>query len=100
MREYRQESEWIQSSQRSLSQSGDAPRICALTFSFCSGGMLSQNLPECALSELLYADDSVLLSESIEGLSKKLLKWKEAFESKGLERQWSRKKSYMMKWKL
>ena len=42
--------------------------------------MLSQNLPE--LSELLYADDLVLMSEIIEGLKNKLLEWKEAFESK------------------
>ena len=46
--------------------------------------MLSHNLPECALSELLYADDLVLMSEAIEGFRNKLLKWKEDFESKGL----------------
>ena len=33
---------------------------------------------EGALSEFLYADDLVLMSETIEGV----LKWKEAFESK------------------
>ena len=38
-----------------------------------------------ALSELLYADDLVPISESIEGLSDKFLYWKEAFESKGLK---------------
>ena len=37
-----------------------------------------------ALSELLYADDLVQLSETIEGLRNKFLKWKEAFESNGL----------------
>ena len=37
---------------------------------------------EGALSELLYADDLVLMSETIEGLRNKFLKWKEAFESK------------------
>ena len=47
--------------------------------------MLSQNLPQCALSELLYVDDLVLMSETIEGLRNKFLKWKEAFESKGLK---------------
>ena len=36
---------------------------------------------EVALSELLYADDLVLMSETIVGLRNK---WKEAFESKGL----------------
>ena len=47
--------------------------------------MLSLNLPEGARSELLYADDTVLMSETIEGLRDKFLKWKEAFESKGLK---------------
>ena len=46
--------------------------------------MLSQNLPEGALSELLYAEALVLMSETIEGLSDRFIKWKEAFESKGL----------------
>ena len=40
---------------------------------------------EGALSELLYADVLVLMSETIEGLWNKFLKWKEAFESKGLK---------------
>ena len=47
--------------------------------------MLSLNLPEGALSELLYSDDLVLMIETIEGLRNKFLKWKEAFESKGLK---------------
>ena len=37
------------------------------------------------LNELQYADDLVLISETIEGLWNKFLKWKEAFESKGLK---------------
>ena len=36
---------------------------------------------EDAKSELLYANDLVLMSETIEGLGNKFLKWKEAFES-------------------
>ena len=40
---------------------------------------------EVALSELLYADDLFLISVTIEGLRNKFLKWKEAFESKGLK---------------
>ena len=57
---------------------------CQLLFlQWCQ--MLSLNLPECALRELLYADDLVLMSETIEGLRNKLLKLKEAFESKGLK---------------
>ena len=43
------------------------------------------NLPEGALSELLYVDDLVLMSETIEGLRNKFFKWKETFESKGLK---------------
>ena len=37
------------------------------------------------LSELLYADDLVLMSGTIEGLRNKFFKWKEAFESKGFK---------------
>ena len=40
---------------------------------------------EGSLSELLYADDVVLMSETIKGLGDKFVKWKEAFESKGLK---------------
>ena len=39
---------------------------------------------EGMLSELLYADDLVLMSEAIKGLSNKFLKWK-VFESKGFK---------------
>ena len=37
------------------------------------------------LSELLYADDLVLMSDTIGGLRNKFLRLKEAFESKGLK---------------
>ena len=47
--------------------------------------MSKKNLPEGALSELLYADDLVLISETIDGHRDKFLKWKEAFESKDLK---------------
>ena len=47
--------------------------------------MLSQNMPEDALSELLYADNLVLMSETIDRLRNKFFKWKETFESKGLK---------------
>ena len=40
---------------------------------------------EGALSELLYADDLVMMSETIEGLRNKFIKWKEIFESKCLK---------------
>ena len=47
--------------------------------------MLLLNLTEHALSELLYADDLVLMSETMEGLRNKCLKWREVLESKGLK---------------
>ena len=37
------------------------------------------------LSDLLYTDDLVLMSERIMGLENKFLEWKEAFQSKGLK---------------
>ena len=40
---------------------------------------------EGELSELLYADDLVLMSETIEGLRNKFLKWNDALESKRLK---------------
>ena len=40
---------------------------------------------EGALNELLYVDDLVLMSEIIEGLKNKFLKWNNSFESKGLK---------------
>ena len=36
------------------------------------------------LCELLYADDLVMMSETIKGLGNKLLKWMEAYESEGI----------------
>ena len=40
---------------------------------------------EGMLSELQHADDWVLMSETVKGLRNKFLKWKEAFENKGLK---------------
>ena len=40
--------------------------------------MLNKSARDSALSEVLHADDLVLMSETIEGL----LGWKEAFESR------------------
>ena len=37
------------------------------------------------MSEILRGDDSVLISESLQNLREKVLKWKERFESKGLK---------------
>ena len=47
--------------------------------------MLSLNLPEGALSELLYADDLDMMDRTTGGLRNKFSKRKEAFESKGLK---------------
>ena len=47
--------------------------------------VVTQFAREGVLSELLYADDLVLMSETIEAHRNKFLKWKEAFESKGLK---------------
>ena len=47
--------------------------------------VISENAREGLMNNILCADDLVLMSESIENLKEKLLKWKEAFESKGLK---------------
>ena len=46
--------------------------------------IIFENAREGLMNEILYASDLVLMSDSIENLKKKCLKWKEAFESKGL----------------
>ena len=47
--------------------------------------VISENAREGLMNEILYADDLVLMSKSTENLKEKFLKWKEAFESKGLK---------------
>ena len=47
--------------------------------------VVTESAREGALSEFLYPDDLVVMSEIIKGLSNRFLKWKEAFESKGLK---------------
>ena len=47
--------------------------------------VILENAREDLMNEILYADDLVLMNESIENLKEKFLKWKEAFESKGLK---------------
>ena len=48
--------------------------------------VFSKNAREGLMNEILCADDLVLMSESIENIKEKFLKWKEAFESsKGLK---------------
>ena len=46
--------------------------------------VITENAREGLMNEILWADDLVLMSEGIENLKKKFLKWKDAFESKGL----------------
>ena len=48
-------------------------------------GVATEFAIEGALNELLYADDLVKMSETIKGLRNRFLKWKEAFENKGLK---------------
>ena len=47
--------------------------------------VVSKLVIEGVLSELLCADDLVLMNDTIEGFRNKFLAWKEAFESKGLK---------------
>ena len=42
--------------------------------------VISENPREGLMNEILYADDLVLMSESMESLKEKFLKWKEAFQ--------------------
>ena len=83
MREHRQESECILSCQRTLILKWGCTNdlSCHLILQLW---LMYLNLPEGALSEWLYADDLVLMSETIGGIRKKFLKQKEAFESNGM----------------
>ena len=47
--------------------------------------VILENAREGLINEILYADDMVVMSESIENLKEKILKWKEGFESRGLK---------------
>ena len=47
--------------------------------------MVSLNWKESVLSELLYADNSVLMSDTIEGLRNKVRKRKKPLENVGLK---------------
>ena len=46
---------------------------------------VTESVRSGSMSEMLYADDLVLTSETMEGLREKFWKWKDAFESKGLK---------------
>ena len=47
--------------------------------------VVTESVRNGLMSEMLYADDLVLMSETMEGLREKFWKWKEEFESKGLK---------------
>ena len=46
--------------------------------------VVTESVRNSLMSEMMCADDLVLMSETMEGLREKFCKWKEAFESKGL----------------
>ena len=46
--------------------------------------VMSENAREGLRKEVLYADDLVIMSEMMEGLKERFLKWRSALESKGL----------------
>ena len=47
--------------------------------------VITENVRNGLMSEMFYADDLILISETMEGLRAKFWKWKEAFESKVLK---------------
>ena len=47
--------------------------------------VVTGNAREGLMKEVLYANDLVLISEMMEGLKEKFLKWRSALESKGLK---------------
>ena len=47
--------------------------------------VVTESVRNGLMSEMLYADDLVLMSERMEGLREKFWKWNKAFESKGLK---------------
>ena len=59
--------------------------LSPLPFCACSGRNLFANAREGLMNKILYADDFVLISESIKNLNEKFFTWEEAFESKKLK---------------
>ena len=47
--------------------------------------VVKENAREGLMQEVLYADDFLLMYETMEGLNEKFLKWRSASESKGLK---------------
>ena len=54
--------------------------VVALVFAIVVD-VVTENVRNGLMSEMLYVDDLVLTSEMMEGLREKFWKWKEAFES-------------------
>ena len=75
-----------ESSEEFLIQVGvdQGPALSPLLFAI-SVDVISENAREGLMNQILYADNLVLISESIENLKEKFFKWKEAFESKELK---------------
>ena len=63
----------------------DKLRICVVTFFVLVVDIVTEFTREGALNEQLYADDLVLMSDTIDGLRDNFLKWTVAFESKCLK---------------
>ena len=58
--------------------------LSPLVFAIMVDGV-TESVRNGLISEMLYADDLVLMSETMEGLREKFWKWKETFKSKGLK---------------
>ena len=73
-------------SQKFLVQVGVHQRSVLLPLLFAIAvDAISENAREGLMNEILYADDLVLMSESMQNLKEKFLKWNEAFEIKELK---------------
>ena len=59
-------------------------RVVALGFAIVVD-VVMESVRNGLISEMLYVDDLVLMSETMEGLRLKFWKWKEALKSKGLK---------------
>ena len=59
--------------------------------------VVTEGAREGLMNEILFADDLVLMVETMEGLSEKFNKWKSAFESKGMQRTLGSARSSVLK---
>ena len=64
---------------------GHSPFICAVATIICNScGSYYRNARRVVVNELLYADDLVLMSETMEDLKERFCNWKDVLKSKGL----------------